>query len=1629
MDKYEISLWEDFPDTTENGVPFLNERKLCVIGSDTMMSQIRALEPKMITNVNGTHKFTFKMYYTYVDELTGETYPNPFGSLLINERKVKVLWKNEWYDLLIKKLEEDTSGRSITYTCEDLFITELSRNGYNIEFSKDLQNCTGTASELAAEVLDGSGWQFDSSNSTKIIQKTEEPVYEVTVLNSFNATKQSPNGDTSEMILSGKKILVFYSSILDITNNSENGVDIQFLYSPDGYATDENDMLVTNGNCYVAIFDTVKVSGYVNCKISNNTKFSVNTAAGVSDRYRAERLVNSQLTQYDELFNRYVGLFTDITSGKRVCGFTMTEFSDPLMIVNLVANPSQFTNLDGWVGAQDMTWGVYPKFTSSTDITSYIAKSYLKLAMGYTYNSAISSNKQYLIPSQGDVKKGNTGGFHIGDKYVFRVKVKANGADPSATSYLHTDIITPLITTYNNNYVPSGQNYFSVSSRVINGNWNEYTLTCTKGCVAEDIDNLGLFLNATAACWIEEVEFFEYAVGVTSYESNVEVRINPGEVALQSVAKTIYKYYPLDHGGAEWAEDIKFLYEGTEDSNRFVPVTNNYEKIATIEASQSNRFNILQDIAESFECWVRFVINHDETGRMTFDEEGLPEKYVSLVDYIGTDLGWSFEYGIDLKSIKRTIASNELSTKIIVLPNSNEFGKNGFCSIARSNLNYTKESFVLNLDYYITQGLLDQRTVDRDLYSSSSNYLGYYYYLHAYNKEYDEITEMLTQKRMELTKQESQLTVLEAQNKAQQEQLGNCQSDIMTLACVTTWSAAQAYARSHADHTKVQSLMNTIAQLKNTIAKNGNQLDNLRASINQLETFVSEKTARQKYITTQTENLHKRFFKKYARYIQEGTWQDESYVDDDKYYLDAVDVAYTSSRPQLQYEINVMRLSSLEDFSSKVFNVGDICYVVDREFFGYSKDGITPYKLKIIISEITSFFDSPEKDIIKVQNYKTQFDDLFQRITATTQSLQYSQGGYEKAAGVINPDRTLSFDLLQDTFDYNENWVLNASNQQVTWDSTGITVGDDRNAALKVRIIAGGIFVSNDGGQSWKNAIRGDGISTDILTAGRINTSEIYVYDGNHPSFRWDSAGIDAYYYDDLLDAPTFSKYVRFDRFGIYGYQGSTDFVPSTEDAIWATNSGVKFGLTWRGFFLRGSTSDASLEISDNGTGIVFKLTSGANVNKSGTNVPVSLEISTEKDIVLKTGNVDRIQIGRFIQNGVITDYGIWVRDEQGNNIFNVSATGTDSIGGWNLTRNSFYHTVANSGTLGLFSEGKTWTILGPTSTEADKTKVGNPQEGTGQASAGDTHSYYIIAGNKFGVTVDGEIYSAGGRIGGWYINESTLYSKNIKLDSDGNIICTVNGTDMWKIDNAGKGYFHNIEADGGKIAGWQIDDDKIWNVNTGTVLSATGDATYQQNKYTIVTNSIAASNGNIGGWSTTPSGFTSPGGGIAMNSAGNIVVSGDGYIQVGNIKLQNSTITISSNGSLVIGGITLNGYGGGGLAINGFTHFGNNVSIAGGLSAIEYLSVGGGGDSAGPMITAGGNGMSINTGLTVDGNLDTNGYITLGAANEQFDSDDAIAVHRWHRSSGGYDKEGYLDWLHTNWSNTTPQEVYNSLP
>ena len=104
--KYEISIWEDV--LSEDGKSF-QEKKIIIIGSDTMTSESRAREPKLVTDINGTNKFTFNLYYSYIDTRTGEKVKNPYIQYLINERKIKVLWQNKWYDFLIKQIKEDSA--------------------------------------------------------------------------------------------------------------------------------------------------------------------------------------------------------------------------------------------------------------------------------------------------------------------------------------------------------------------------------------------------------------------------------------------------------------------------------------------------------------------------------------------------------------------------------------------------------------------------------------------------------------------------------------------------------------------------------------------------------------------------------------------------------------------------------------------------------------------------------------------------------------------------------------------------------------------------------------------------------------------------------------------------------------------------------------------------------------------------------------------------------------------------------------------------------------------------------------------------------------------------------------------------------------------------------------------------------------------------------------------------------------------------------------------------------------------------------------------------------------------------------------------------------------------------------
>ena len=92
---------------------------------------------------------------------------------------------------------------------------------------------------------------------------------------------------------------------------------------------------------------------------------------------------------------------------------------------------------------------------------------------------------------------------------------------------------------------------------------------------------------------------------------------------------------------------------------------------------------------------------------------------------------------------------------------------------------------------------------------------------------------------------------------------------------------------------------------------------------------------------------------------------------------------------------------------------------------------------------------------------------MFQRITATVNSIEYHEGEYASAAAVINNDGTINSKTFQNTIAQNNLIIGNAKNQSVTWEGdSGIIVRNFLDARELVRIVSGGIFISNDAGQN-----------------------------------------------------------------------------------------------------------------------------------------------------------------------------------------------------------------------------------------------------------------------------------------------------------------------------------------------------------------------------------------------------------------------------------------------------------------------------------------------------------------------------------------------------------------------------------
>lgn len=1315
MNKYEISVWEDYFVPASGSIEsHYEERKLCIIGSNTMDDGSRALEPNLILNVNGTHTLSFKMYLFYIDTLTGERVDNPYVKLLVNERKIKVYWDNgqedendKWFDLVVKDISEDSDSNTVTYTCEDLFINELGKSGFELNFSDEANNNQGTIYELATAILNGTDWQLDEKNTDHLLQTQEEALYEVKITNMNALTGTYAKGflnitkDKYEKVPNNATCYLPYSMVPHSDDELADMTAVQFIYAPK-YTTEYSSMLITNEDSNWLVTDGVWVkSGDIyQFKIpsSGTTKtiFAINpNNAFVSDQYRGNVYCRKQLSTYDANLERYVNVYklkgtTPTADDKRIFGYVDYDYDASDLVNNLLSNNKDFKDTTGWKG-KDLKIGLFPELGLDTDLTTYKGHSYLQAAIRAgqnLFNNTLSSAAQYL--SSG-LFKGMEVKFKIGlkDKFtagtlsaaivdketnstIYLGKLEPNEEDPSNP----TPIFTPL-----------KQESIDSDGTV----WYSGTLTCLKALAKNFLEDAELIIKSTnpteTIIKILETRLYELIHGKDN-NGNDKI-LDLYDINSTDVAKKFYYYYYEDTSNPDGT--APYIYKAQIPCPLYEPVYggwaksagatdrkySQFEKVRTIYGEQSNRFNLLQELAETFKCWARFKIYHNADGSVARDEKGKPKKYVYYSEKIGQQLSYGFTYGIDLNTIRRTQSSSELVTKTIVLANYNDNAPNGTCSIVDSEENYPRENFVLNFDYYINHGLLDGEALNRDLYysGSSDDYIGYYTKLHKWNIEYlaaadraillrnqevrllqqsvvyDGLLACAVKERDELIDELAALggDTLDPTKTDPKADNSDKSNEIITAKWIPIKKALQQMKQIISYKTdgnnnvisKVEGpsdqnadLIKTIKDLDGDIASYKVICAKLDAALAALQLTIEANTANRDRLLKLIKELHQKFYNKYSNYIQEGSWTSEDYIDPNIYYYDTLSVAYTSSRPQVQYDIAVTRVSELPEFKFRRFHVGDTTYVQDTDFFGYEpylkNDKVrTPYKEAVLISEISINFEEPDKDTITVQNYKTQFEDLFQRINATTQSLQYAQGGYNRAAGVVNGKGELKEDILQDSLLAAQDIVTKATDESVVQDNTGLTLTSLKNLDQKLKITSGGIVFSDDGGETWTTMMKAGQIGVQFLSAGSISTSKITIMDGTTPAFRWDTNGISAYWSGkDYLTPESnpvlkMNRFVRFDKFGIYGYnngndEDNTNFVPASEEEV---RSNSMFSLTWSGLLIRSIQKDGS------------------------NNVVGSIEINNKYDIVVKKGDKDKVLIGRLNDNG---NYGIRICDDDG---------------------------------------------------------------------------------------------------------------------------------------------------------------------------------------------------------------------------------------------------------------------------------------------------------------------------------------------------------------------------------------------
>lgn len=134
------------------------------------------------------------------------------------------------------------------------------------------------------------------------------------------------------------------------------------------------------------------------------------------------------------------------------------------------------------------------------------------------------------------------------------------------------------------------------------------------------------------------------------------------------------------------------------------------EKERIVDFSESNKYNLTQDLAEAFGVFCKYEYTYDDAyhiiGRtVIFYNSFLKEDPIDIT------------YKYDTSSISRNMDGTDIVTKMYVRPVDSDINDSGWITILDVEANKSKEDYILNFDYLYSIGAIDD-----DAYGEIKNY-------------------------------------------------------------------------------------------------------------------------------------------------------------------------------------------------------------------------------------------------------------------------------------------------------------------------------------------------------------------------------------------------------------------------------------------------------------------------------------------------------------------------------------------------------------------------------------------------------------------------------------------------------------------------------------------------------------------------------------------------------------------------------------------------------------------------------------------------------------------------------------------------------------------------------------------